>query len=144
MNRFSILSLAAVLALSAPPAIAQQAAAPTAISRVTLFRIPAGQRPAFDKDMKENVFPIWEAEKKAGIIVSYSVYGATPRTPQDADIILTITYKNMAALDGLEERTDAIDKQIFGSLDDANKGAISREQMRSVIGSDLIRELISK
>ena len=85
-----------------------------------------------------------EAFKKAGIIVSYSVYGATPRTPQDADIILTITYKNMAALDGLEERTDAIDKQIFGSLDDANKGAISREQMRSVIGSDLIRELISK
>jgi hypothetical protein len=85
-----------------------------------------------------------EAFLKAGIIVAYHVYSTAPRSPQDADLILTVTYKNMAALDGLDDRTDAIDKQIFGSMDDANKAAISREQMRTVIGTQLVRELISK
>ena len=85
-----------------------------------------------------------EAYKKAGIILSYSVYSVQPRSPQEADVILTITYKNWATLDGLTEKTDVIDKQIFGSMDNANKASISRESMREVLGSDTIQELLFK
>jgi hypothetical protein len=85
-----------------------------------------------------------EAMKKAGIITGYTVYAAQAHNPSDADVILTVTYKNMAALDNLDERTEAIDKEIFGSRDASNKAAISRESMREVLGAELIREMVSK
>src|SRR5258708_13306024 len=48
--------------------------------------------------------PTMEATKKAGIIIDYKVFSATPQSPDHPSIILWITYKNMAALDsGVEE-----------------------------------------
>ena len=47
---------------------------------------------------------LMEAQKKAGLIVSYQVMIAEPRTADDADLYLIVTYKNWAALDGLRER----------------------------------------
>ena len=49
-----------------------------------------------------------EAQKAAGIILDYSVYTTVPRGPDDPDIYLVVTYKNMAALDDLFEKTDPI------------------------------------
>src|SRR5262249_31798019 len=43
--------------------------------------------------------PTMEATKKAGIIIDYKVFSATPQSPDHPSIILWITYKNMAALD---------------------------------------------
>ncbi len=85
-----------------------------------------------------------EEFKKSGVIVSYGIFQAQAHSPNDADIILTITYKNFAALDGLTERSDAIDKKIFGSVESANKASISREQMREVLGSETIQQLVLK
>lgn len=136
MNRLSILSLAAVLALSAPPAIAQQAAAPTAISRVTLYRIPAGQRPAFDKDMKENIFPIWEAQKKAGIIVSYAVFTKTTRDGEnDWQVGTTVTYANWGALDGIGAKTDPITLKHYGSAERRTAAGDARNTFRVAVSA---------
>src|SRR6201984_1916432 len=43
--------------------------------------------------------PTMEATKKAGLIIDYKVFQATPKTPDQPNIYLWITYKNMAALD---------------------------------------------
>src|SRR6478735_3769478 len=43
--------------------------------------------------------PTMEATKKAGIIIDYKVFSATPQSPDHPSIILWITYQNMAALD---------------------------------------------
>jgi hypothetical protein len=82
--------------------------------------------------------------KKAGVIVSYGVFAVEPRSPHDPDVILTVTYKNMAALDDLDAKSDAIMKKVYGSLDAAEKGDADREAMREVVGSELIRELALK
>jgi hypothetical protein len=71
-----------------------------------------------------------EALKKAGVIVSYQVLSVQPRGPDDPDVYLVVTYKNWAAIDGLTDKTDGIAKQIYGSLDSANKGAVDRGKMR--------------
>src|ERR1043166_9767448 len=39
--------------------------------------------------------PTMEATKKAGIIIDYKAFGATPQSPDRPSIILWITYKNM-------------------------------------------------
>src|SRR4051794_26113642 len=40
--------------------------------------------------------PTMEATKKAGLIIDYKVFSATPPSPDHPDITLWITYKNMA------------------------------------------------
>jgi hypothetical protein len=85
-----------------------------------------------------------EEAKKAGIVISYRIYTTEPRTPSDPNLILEVTYPNMAALDGLEDKMDAIDEKIEGTLAKSNQNEIDRGSLRDVIGSTLKRELLLK
>jgi hypothetical protein len=82
-----------------------------------------------------------EAAKKAGYIISYKVITVQPRTEDDADIYLVITYKNWAALDGATAKGDAIAKQVEGTLAASNQGAVDRAKIRRVLGSFTGQEL---
>jgi hypothetical protein len=73
-----------------------------------------------------------EAAKKAGYIVGYEVFMAQPRTENDADIYLMITYKNYAALDDWIVKGDTIAKQIEGSVAASNQAATDRDKIRRV------------
>jgi hypothetical protein len=98
----------------------------------------------FDEYMKFLDGPykrLMEEQKKSGIILDYGVYRASPRNPHEPDIILTIVFKNWAALDGLNDKLDALEKKEFGSLDASNKAAVDRGQIREVLGGQMIQEL---
>jgi uncharacterized damage-inducible protein DinB len=87
--------------------------------------------------------PTMEATKKAGIIIDYKVFSATPQSPDHPSIILWITYKNMAALDrGVEE--EAIAQKVIGSTEVQNKARVARNEYRKVLRRYYIRELILK
>ena len=87
--------------------------------------------------------PTMEATKKAGIIIDYKVFESTPRSPDHPDIILWITYKNMAALDrGVEE--EAVAKKVICSTECQNKARVVRNDYRKVTRREYIRELILK
>jgi len=84
-----------------------------------------------------------EATKKAGIIIDYKVFSSTPPSPDHPDIILWITYKNMAALDrGVEE--EDVTKKIIGSTEFQNKARVGRNEYRKILRREYIRELILK
>ena len=87
--------------------------------------------------------PTMEATKKAGIIIDYKVFSATPQSPDHPSIILWITYKNMAALDKGAEEED-VAKKVIGNTEFQNKARIGRNDYREVLGGELIRELILK
>jgi hypothetical protein len=87
--------------------------------------------------------PTMEATKKAGLIIDYKVFSSTPPSPDHPDIILWITYKNMAALDkGAEE--EAVAKKVICSTECQNKARVGRNEYRKVLRRDYIRELILK
>ena len=87
--------------------------------------------------------PTMEATKKAGIIIDYKVFRSTPPSPDHPDVILWITYKNMAALDkGVEE--EAVAKKVIGSTEVQNKKRVERSAYRKVLRREYIRELILK
>ena len=87
--------------------------------------------------------PTMEATKKAGIIIDYKVFSATPQSPDHPSIILWITYKNMAALDrGVEE--EEIAKKVIGSTEVQNKARVGRNEYRKVLRREYIRQLILK
>ena len=50
----------------------------------------------------------------------------------------------MAAMDGLADKTDAIQQKIFGSQEVQDQKAIERGKMRTQIGTEMIRELVLK
>ena len=84
-----------------------------------------------------------EATKKAGLIIEYKVFRATPKSPDQPNILLWITYKNMAALDkGIE--LEAVAKKVIGSTEVQNKARVVRNEYRKVLGIEYIRELILK
>jgi hypothetical protein len=82
-----------------------------------------------------------DAQKAAGIILDYAVYQTTPRGPNDPDLYLVTVYKNMAALDGLDAKTDPIYEKLEGSIADQNKAYAARGKLRTILGSQLIRNL---
>jgi hypothetical protein len=85
-----------------------------------------------------------EAQKAAGVILGYAVYSTIPRGPNEPDLYLLTTYKNMAALDDLNAKTDPIFEKLQGSLAEQNKAYIDRGKMRTILGDMLIREAILK
>jgi len=87
--------------------------------------------------------PTMEATKKAGLIIDYKVFSLTPKSPDQPNIILWITYKNMAALDkGVEQ--EEVAKKVIGSTEFQNKARVARSEYRKVLGTELIREIILK
>jgi hypothetical protein len=85
-----VVLFAFVLLLPWAPVAAQQAAAgsvkvtPSAATRVTLIKINPGQRPALDQDIVDNFIPVYEDEKKAGILANYEIFNnVTTYGPND-------------------------------------------------------------
>jgi hypothetical protein len=111
------------------------------VSQVSSIRTIEGH---FD-DYMAWIDTVWkkeqEAAKKAGYIVGYEVFQAQPRTENDADIYLMITYKNFAALDDWIVKGDTVSKQIEGSVTAANKSDADRGKIRRVLGSETIQTL---
>jgi hypothetical protein len=111
------------------------------VMEVTSVRTKPGMFDAYMKWLDTTGKQLREDEKKAGIILDYAVYQVTPRSPQDPNVYLTITYKNMAALDGLEDRVEPFMKKIWASRDAAAKANADRESLREIIGTQLVRKL---
>ena len=88
--------------------------------------------------------PTMEAMKKAGLIIDYKVVRATPKTPDQPNIFLMITFKDgAAALDkGVEQ--EEVAKKVIGSTEVQNKARVGRNEYRKVLGTELIREIILK
>jgi hypothetical protein len=85
-----------------------------------------------------------EAQKAAGIVLDYHVYATRARTPDDPDVYLVVTYKDMAAFDGMQERVDPIMEKAFGSQYQQTQANVERGKIRTVLGTELIRELVLK
>jgi hypothetical protein len=111
------------------------------IVEVTSIRTKPGMFDAYMKWLDTTGKQLREDEKKAGLILDYAVYEALPRSPHDPDIYLVITYKNMAALDGLSDRVEPLQKKIWATREAGAKAAADRESMREVLGSELMRRL---
>jgi len=146
MKKPVLLLLAAILTISTSVTRAQEDHAYTQgqVVIVSFVRTEPGMFDEYMRYLDTTYKRLMDENKKKGIIVEYAIYQALPRDPSDADLILTVTYKNMAALDDLQARTDPTVKELFGSLPKAASAATDREKLRKQLGSQLVRQLILK
>jgi hypothetical protein len=136
--------LGAALALCAAVGVASAADRPYtegAVLSVSSIRTEPGMFDSYMNFLATTYKQNMEAQKAAGVILDYNIYTTTPRGPDDPDIYLVTTYKNMAALDNLFEKTDPIMQKIFGDMSQRNAATIARGKMRTQLGTEQIREI---
>jgi hypothetical protein len=146
MKKPILLLLAAILTISTSVTRAQEDHAYTQgpVVIVSFVRTEPGMFDEYLRYLDATYKRLLDEYKRQGIITDYAIFQALPRDPNDADVILTVTYKNMAAFDELQARTDPAVKQIFGSLPKAASASAERDKMRKQLGSQMVRQLILK
>ena len=137
----ALVGLLAMITLGGTATAADRAYTDGPVSVVTSVRTEPGQGNAYMKDLAATYKPMMEEAKKAGHILGYAVYSTQPRGPDDPNMYLVVTYKNMAAMDGLDDRMEPIMQRSFGDDAARSKAAIDREKMRRPLGQEMIREV---
>ena len=138
------LSMVLGLAVYAPTLEAQAGSAnttPGTVSRVTLLRINPGHGDMFWQDVRQHSLPIWEEQKKRGIIVDYSVSTkSTTEEPNDWSVAFVVTYKNWGALDTFGSRNDSLTRGHYGSVDARSAAQTARIAHAQIVSSYLMRD----
>jgi hypothetical protein len=92
--------------------------------------------------------PTMEAAKKAGLIIDYKVFRTEPRSPDQPNVYLEITYKNMAAYAGdigdSADAFEAVTEKVICSSACQDQARVHRNEIRKVLGTEVTRELIFK
>jgi len=115
------------------------------VTIVTSVKVMDGQYENYTKYLADSWRQTMEASKEAGVVVSYRVYDASPRRVDDADLYLVTTYPNMAMLDGMTEKMDPIMTRVLKmNLAKREEAAGKRTVMRTILGSEMLRELVFK
>jgi hypothetical protein len=142
--RFAVTALCLSL-MSVASAVAQDQYTEGAVTRVTLVQILPGHFNAFMDDLKTNIKPVWDAEKKAGLIESYNIFlNSTKANPDDWDVGFALDYKNFAALDGLAQKVLDLRMKQYGDKSKEQQVVDKRVQNVRVITSVLTREITLK
>lgn len=139
--------LAGVFAFCAVIGTAQAADRPYTegtVSVVSSVRTLPGQYDNYMKYLATTYKALMEEQKALGNILGWRVYTAMPRTPEDPNLILVVTYKNFAALDGLMDKTDAAMAKVIGDQAARDNAMVARNNMRTQVGSEMIREVVFK
>ena len=92
--------------------------------------------------------PTMEAAKKAGLIIDYKVFRASPKSPDDPNVYLEITYNNMAAYAGdigdTADAFEAVTEKVICSSACQEQARVHRNELRKVLGTEVTRELMFK
>ena len=90
--------------------------------------------------------PTMEAAKKAGLIIGYKAFRAEPKSPDEPNVYLEITYKNMAAYAGdigdSASAFEAVTEKVICSSACQDQARVHRNEIRKVLGTEVTRELV--
>jgi L-rhamnose mutarotase len=126
---------------TAAPTADERAYTEGPVTDVGYIRVEYGRFEEYIDWLNSTWKPTMEAMKKAGLIIDYKIFAASPKTPDQPNIFRMVTYKNMAALDEGIER-EAVAKQVIGRTEVQNEARVARNEYRKLLGTELIRELI--
>ena len=143
MRPVPVLVLAALF--SAPLAAQDRPYTEGPVVNVSYIRIKPGMFDKYLKYLDTDYKRLMEAQKKEGLVLDYGVYSSPEQNEHDWNMVLTVTYKNMAALDNLRDRFEPIMTRTLSTTPEkAAQASIEREAMRELVGSRLLRELMLK
>jgi len=112
--------------------------------QITMVKTKPGMGDDYLKALAKIFKATNDEAKRQGIITDYKILAGDAATQQDYDILLMIEYPNMAALDGLREKTDPIGAKMVGTEDQQRQLAVKRLEIREIMGDKTMREITLK
>ena len=113
--------------------------------RVTYYDIKPGMSEPFWKDFRENLKPVYEDLKKAGMISDYKVWlNVTTDNPHDWDVAVGILVPNWGTIDQIDAKAATLVAKHYGSREAMIEAGKKRQELREVIASKLAREVMPK
>jgi len=111
------------------------------VTQVTDIEVKPGQLNAYMQDLATGWRNSMEEGKRAGAILNYSIEQPLDPRPGEANLVLVVVFKNLAAYDRpLADAEKSVATQ-YGSLDKAHDMAMQRESMRKILGTEIFRQL---
>ena len=115
-----------------------------AVWTLTMVKTKSGMSDDYFRQISQSVKPVMEEEKKQKLILDYKVLDGDAMGAQDFNILIMVQYPNMAALDGLRDKTDPIIEKVMGSEDQRRATAVKRLDIREILGTKTMREITLK
>ncbi|MFL6759048.1 hypothetical protein [Sphingomonas sp.] len=145
-------ALSAFLAASPIPgsAIAQDARQFSygPVTEVDYIQVQYGHFDNYMKWVTSTWVPTMEAAKKAGLIIGYKVFRSSPKSVDDPNVYLEITFKDYASYAGdIGDKADAFEavtEKVICSAECQNQARVRRNEDRKVLGTELVREIVFK
>ena len=150
MIKAAIFSVCLAIYALSPNARAQDVRAYSygAVTSVLYIHVEYGHFEEYMAWVTSTWAPTMEAEKKAGVIIGYKVVQAEPKSPDQPNVYLEITYKNMAAYAGdigdQAATFDAVTDKVICNTACQNQARVRRNEIRRVLGTEVIREIVFK
>jgi hypothetical protein len=140
-----ICRLVAFLLLLVPAVLAQEHYTEGPVWRVQLIRVKPTAMDAYLTSLQQSSKPILDEEKRSGMILDYKIFlKETKNNPEDWDLCLAVQYKNHAAMDGLAAKGEMLRDKLLGGKQPAQQLSEKRSEIRELISSELLDEIILK
>lgn len=141
--RLIVMALALILSFGAQSFAQDRSYKDGSVWAMSFIRVFPGQDETYLNSLKSSWKAVHDEAVKQGLILSYKILEGNATTPEDWNLILMVEYKNLASLEGNDEKWDAIQNKI-SSADDRKKLMDSRVSVRSMYGNRLMREIVYK
>jgi hypothetical protein len=114
------------------------------VTQVTEIEVHPGQFNDYMHDLATGWRNSMEEGKRAGAILSYSIEQPLDPRPGEANLVLVVVFKNLAAYDRPLAEAEKSAVAQYGSLDKAHDMTMQRETMRKILGTEIYRQLAFK
>jgi len=142
MRSFLVAALVGLFALQLNAA--EKAYSDGNVWMVTMVKTSYGHGDAYLSGLQSSYKQLMEQAKKDGVILSYKVLAGANANKADFDMLLLVEVKNMAALDTIDDKLDAIEEKVVGNTAAQDSLRDKRVAMREILGNKLMREVIFK
>ena len=100
---------------------------------IAFIRIKPGMDTAYMNYLAGSWKAEQEAQKKDGNILSYKVLSAEGHTPGEFNLMLMTEYKNLATMEGNEDKSEAVAQKVVGNDEKQMQGYKERLEIREVM-----------
>jgi len=109
--------------------------------QVQFIHTKPGMTALYLKNLNDGWIKEMNAAKDAGYIMDYKIFQAQPASENDWDLMLMYEIKNYAMLDGMSDKMEALMKKNGSDDQTLHTQAVSRNDLRILLGGRLTQEL---
>lgn len=115
------------------------------VAVVTSVKVVDGQFENYMEYLSKTWRQVMEGSKAAGMVLEYHVMSAQAHSPDEPDLYLVVLYPNMATFDEMDKKMDPISAKVTKmSIKQQDEASGKRTAMRTLLGQEMLRELVFK